>query len=429
MTVRSVSLIISLLFCQCVYAVDTDRLWLPKKYRSIKPKLLQAATEAENTERCLTVIAGEMIVRKNSDTHYYFVITCRDKSARTYNLSYLYPVSGAVIDLVAEQLPSQQRSKVEVVAVDDSGVDDKAALQFCRNQISTSADYLDGIDIIEEDISPVEETGSGFSYTIPFFAKSELGSNVRYQTHCTVSETGETIIELSLEREGAIAICRDSVRAEAIIYGRIRIDEDQITQTDNDSGYRFQLPFEVTNRIGTTIHYSSDCTIDEQGGAEAVVRLVASGALAICKDSLRTETLLMKSVEIDEDASQLTSEDDGVFRLDIPFTAKTRSGNVRHFKAHCDVDEEGETYIVTEIDSDTVVSVCIDELNNKTRNMKSVVILEEKISVVRDSDEDSYAISIPFNAKSPGGGQLKYQAECQIASSGLSRIELGARLD
>lgn len=430
MTVRRFSLIISLLFCQCIYAVDTDRLWLPKKYQSIKPKLLQAATEAENTERCITVIAGEMIVRKNSDTHYYFVITCRDQSARTYNLSYSYPISGTSIDLVAEQSSSLQHDKVEIVVVEDSVVDEKVALQLCRNEINTSIDYLDGIEIIEQDISSVEKAGSGFSYKIPLFAKSALGSNVLYQTHCVVSEAGDAEITLTLEREGAIAICRDSVRSEAIIYGRISIDEDQIVPVDNNTaGYRFQLPFEVKNQIGTTINYSSECTVDEYGEADVVVSLVTSGALAICKDSLRTETLLMKSVEIDEEASQVVSGNNGIFRLDIPFTAKTSSGHVRSFRAHCEVDEEGDTYIVTEVDSDAVVSICIDELNNKTKNMKSVTILEDKVSVVRDSDEDSYTIGIPFNAKSPGGGQLKYQAECKIESSGLSRIKLGARLN
>ncbi|MEH6558717.1 MAG: hypothetical protein V7459_08600 [Oceanicoccus sp.] len=429
MTVRCFSLIISLLFCQCIYAVDADRLWLPKKYQSIKPKLLQAANEAENTERCVTVIAGEMIVQKNSDTHYYFVITCRDQSARSYNLSYSYPISGTSIDLVAEQLSSLTHDKVEIVVVEDSVVDETIALQLCRNEINTSVDYLDGIEIIERDISPVKKQGSGFSYKIPLFAKSALGSNIRYQAHCVVSEAGGANVKLTLEREGAIAICRDSVRSEAIIYGRISIDEDQITQVDNTAVYRFQLPFEVKSQIGTAINYSSECSVDEHGEANVVVSLVTSGALAICKDSLRTETLLMKSVEINEEASQVISGSNGIFRLDIPFTAKISSGHVRSFRAHCEVDEEGDTYIITEIDSDAVVSVCIDELNNKTRNMKSVTILEEKVSVVRDSDEDLYTIGIPFNAKSPSGGQLKYQAECKIESSGRSRIKLRARLN
>lgn len=429
MTARRYLLILGLFFCQCVYAVDTNKLWLPKKYQSITPKLLQAALEAESSERCLSVIAGEMIIRKNSESHYYFVITCRDQDKRTYTLSYRYPVSGTAIDLVAEQLSAELRETVDVVTVKNTGVDEKTARLLCRIEISTSFDDLTGIEIIEGDISPVDTVNSGYSYTVPFFAKSELGSNVRYQAHCSVSAAGETVIELSLERQGAIAICRDSVRSEAAVHGRIHIDEEQITQIDNSAEYVFQLPFVATNQEGTSIDYNSKCTIKEQREADVVINLVASGALAICKDSLKSETVLMKSVVIAGDASQLISGNKGIFSMEIPFTAKTSLGKMLNFIAQCEIDEDGDTYVVTEIDRSTVASVCIDELNNQVRNMKFVAILEEKINVVGDADDGSYLVSIPFDARSPAGRQLKYEAECRLASSGRSRITLAARVE
>ena len=84
-------------------AVDENRLWLPKKFRALMPRLVATATLAEQRYRCNRVIAGEMIVSKNTPEHHYFVVTCRDQQQKSFNLSYLYPVVGSKPELIAEQ--------------------------------------------------------------------------------------------------------------------------------------------------------------------------------------------------------------------------------------------------------------------------------------------------------------------------------------
>ncbi|ARN74911.1 hypothetical protein [Oceanicoccus sagamiensis] len=419
-------LVASLLLAHSALAVDAKRMWLPKKYAAVKPKLLHAARDAESTERCNTVVAGEMIVRKNTAENYYFVITCRDSNLKTYNLTYQYPVAGTAPDLVAEQRSKEAQKKNKTVEIEETGVSGAQALQLCLNAFNKATDELDEVQVLEQP-APVE-LAPNYRYSLPFTAQSELGNDVLYSAHCQVESKGETQIELVLEEMGAVAICRDSLRAEAILYGRINIDTEAIESlpTEVEGGYMIELPFDVTNRIGSTIRYGSRCTIDAEGYSEVTIHLLPAGALAICKDGLLTETLLMKSVTIAEQASA-----EGIngnrFNFEIPFKANDPDGNQRNFKAFCEVDEEGEAYVSTEIDRDAIVAVCIGEVKRKTSKMKGVVILEDEIPALAGDEESGYVGIIPFDATNPMGKALHYQADCRVGGNGRSTIKLGAR--
>ncbi len=419
-------LVASLFTSHWALAVDAKRMWLPKKYASVKPKLMAAARDAESTERCQTVVAGEMIVRKNTAENYYFVITCRDANYKTYNLSYQYPVAGDAPDLVAEQRSKEAQKKNKAVEIEETGVSGEQALQLCFNAFNKATDELDAVALLEQP-APAK-LANNYSYKLPFTAQSELGNAVLYSAYCDVAKEGDTQLKIVLEQEGAVAICRDSLRAEAILYGRIKIDTAGITPlpTDKAGTFRIELPFDVKNRIGSTIRYGSLCTIDAEGYSEVTIDLLAPGALAICKDGLLTETLLMKSVEIAEQASA-ESINGKLFNFEIPFKANDPDGNQRNFKAYCQVDEEGEADVRTEIDRQAIIAVCIGEVKRKTQKMKSVVILEDQIPDLAGDEESGYVGIIPFNASDPTGKALHYQADCRVGGNGRSTIKLGAR--
>lgn len=419
-------LVASLCSGHWAFAVDAKRMWLPKKYASAKPKLLAAARDAESTERCQTVVAGEMIVRKNTAENYYFVITCRDANRKTYNLSYQYPVVGNAPDLIAEQRSKEAQKKNKTVVIEETGVSGEQALQLCFNAFNKATDGLDDVQVLEQP-SPAALAYS-YNYSLPFTAQSELGNDVLYSAHCQVEKEGETQLDVVLEEAGAVAICRDSLRAEAILYGRIKIDSEAINPLPvaTTNTFRIELPFDVKNRIGSIIRYGSLCTIDAEGDSEVAIELLAPGALAICMDGLLTETLLMKSVEIAEQASA-QSVDGNVFNFEIPFKANDPEGNQRNFKAYCRVDEEGEADISKAIDKDAIVAVCIGEVKRKTKKMKSVVILEDEIPELLGGEESGYVAIIPFDASNPAGKALHYQADCRVGGNGRSTIKLGAR--
>jgi hypothetical protein len=422
--------LISLLMSQSVWSVEASRIWLPKKYSEVKPKLMAAAQVAEETERCNTVVNGEMIVRKNTDEDYYFVITCRDQHNKTYNLTYLYPVVGNNPDLLAEQGSSteQTQTKAKAVDIESSSVNKEQALKLCLNSMASATKDLEEITIKDKDIKEVEERDNYFFYQIPFSTKTELGSPVIYRAECQVTLNGETGIQVILENEGALSLCKDSLRAEAVLYGRISLVEDEVTQLPavQRDGFHFQLPFEVKNRIGTVIRYGSECVLSAKGDSEITIGLLAPGALAICKEGLRTETLLMKAVNVAK-APSAESFAEGYFNFDIPFTANDPEGNQRNFKAVCQVDEDGDAYVETEIDPSAIFSVCVSELKNKTEKMKNVVILDGQSPILKRTIDDGYVGIIPFNAVDPAGRPLYYQAECRVDGSGRSQIKLSGR--
>ena len=418
-------ILLSLLSGQWAYAVSESRIWLPKKYSSAKPKLMLAAREAEQTQRCMEVVAGEMIVRKSTAEHYYFVIGCRDENFKTYNLSYRYPVIGEVPELVAEQISrnTQKKQKVEVA---DIGVSQQQVPSLCRNELAVVTDAQDEVTLLEELLTDPIEQADGFLYVMPYTALSELGNAARYRADCRVSKEGKAAIDITLERDGALVICLDSLRAESILLGRARVLEEAIAEAQTEAGgFRFQIPFDAKTRGSSPIRYSADCQVEADGSNDIEMTLQSLGALAICRDSLQMETFLMKSVEVAEQPlSQSRRGEAFLFRL--AFTAKARGGNQRSFNADCLVDEEGEAEVTTEIDQTAIVSVCLADLKVKTKTMLEVTILEQQIPPLIEEGE-SFVSIIPFDAKNPSGRVLRYQAQCRVDGSGHSKIKLKAR--
>lgn len=417
---------------QQVYAVDASRIWLPKKYQEIKPKLLDAAREAESSERCMKVVAGEMIVRKNTAEHYYFIVTCRDATFKTYNLTYLYPVAGNTPELLAEQLSLEEQAKQQEVDIEDDGVNEEQALTLCQNEMAKQIDEMDAVTVIEEEVGPVDLRQGYFHYQLPFTTRSGLGSAILYRGDCAVSPKGETTLDIVLEDAGALAICRDSLRAEAILYGRIAImDEGIEQQSDSAAGdYVYHLPFDVKNRIGTVIRYGSTCQVSQQGESEISIYLQQAGALAVCKDVLRTETLLMRNVLVAEQPSaeyREQTEAGEQFGFEIPFTASDPDGNTRNFKANCQVDEAGEAEVVTAIDKESIMGICIADVKRQTRKMIGVEVLEDQLPPLKRGTDGAYVATVYFDARNPGGRALHYQAECIVDGTGRTTIKLEAR--
>ncbi|WP_101759992.1 hypothetical protein [Oceanicoccus sp. KOV_DT_Chl] len=414
---------------QC-WALDESRIWLPKKYKAVKPKLLAAARDAERTERCVDVLGGEMIVRKNTADHYYFVITCRDSRFKSYTLSYEFPVAGEAPTMVAEQVSRAEQKKQQAVEVEEAGLDADKALKICRNQLTKLTDELDGVSVIEQEISKPFPRNGGFFYRLPMTAKSDLGNDVRYRIECEVAEQGDVEARLVLESAGALTICRDEVRAETVLYGRIQFDDEAIEALPDLRGFYYKIPFDVKNRIGSVIRYQADCQLSAEGDAQIGLELLPSGAFTICKDSLLTETLLMKSVEVAEQPSKektIETELGRRFSMVIPFKANDPDGNQRDFKASCLVDEEDVAEVVTAIDTAAIVEVCIGELKRETKTMLNVQVLHQQIPELEGNDESGYLAVIPFDALNPSGRTLQYQAECKVGGNGRSTIKLSAR--
>ncbi len=72
------------LYCGAVIAISDERLWLPESYKILHLKLVKAALQAENTDRCESVVSGTVHQGRSSLQHPVFKITCRDNRRNTY---------------------------------------------------------------------------------------------------------------------------------------------------------------------------------------------------------------------------------------------------------------------------------------------------------------------------------------------------------
>jgi hypothetical protein len=178
-------------------AVDADRLWLPKKYRHAMMKLENTAFNAESSERCTEVTEGRIDVYKSTDQRYYFIITCRDKLRKTYNISYYYPVEGTAPELVNEQklpepepeLLAEQEPQVPMISGDDAWQLCLAALQ------KRSAGMLDVL-MMEENPEPGMAPKEQYDYEIPLDAKDPRGTRLRYKGVCKVQAPDQVELKI-----------------------------------------------------------------------------------------------------------------------------------------------------------------------------------------------------------------------------------------
>ncbi|AFU98859.1 hypothetical protein [Simiduia agarivorans] len=68
--------------------LDINRLWLPKSYALHWTSLRAVAESAVATDRCVTLVRGEIARTKSTPEHPVFGITCRDENSRTFLLLY-----------------------------------------------------------------------------------------------------------------------------------------------------------------------------------------------------------------------------------------------------------------------------------------------------------------------------------------------------
>lgn len=405
------------------WGLDSSRLWLPVQYQQAMPQLEAAARLAENAQRCERVINGKLLVSKSSESHYYFLVTCRDSQARTYNLSYKVPVAGGPPMLVAEQRSGGSPGLVGAEGA--LSLTTEQAVEVCKTEFPAAVDTLDEVHLLESEIGQVIATDSGFEVSLPFTAQSDLGNRIRYSAGCQVSSDGNTQFVIALQPEGALVICRDQLRSESILLGRATFLENKITRLPSESGFQFNIPFDVRTLAIDAVRYLAHCSVNVDSDAELKLFLQPEGAFAICKQALATETLLMKGVVIDQEPEKLLRIEDR-FEISLAFDANSPDGNPRQFRAACHVDAEGEATVETALDKSAIVAVCVHGVRDSASNMIDVQVLENELPPLRE-DGEGYFAEIPFDARDPAGRLLHYKGECRVDEAGRTKVKLKPR--
>ncbi len=342
-------LIGGMLFPLWSWAVDPGVLWLPKKYSDARPKLMRAARDAENMERCKVVIAGEMIVSKNTSDEYYFVITCRDAGRRSYNLSYQYPRTSDGFELLAEQRSSLSTDKESTTLPGKDGVTREHAITMCTEALAEETVLTDWTEVLEDSIQELEHDNQWvFHLQFPFQGKNRFDELVEFNSDCYVDKKGVAQLELGkLHKEQALENCYEGLEDESILIGRIEVLFDQVSEVSHESqwAYRYNLPFTSKNKKAELVRYNADCLVSEDGDAEVETRVDVESIQNMCIDAVKKEARMMMSVQILQDKIQPVEEQEYNFYVQIPFDATDPVGRSLHYVGECNVNDAGRSQV------------------------------------------------------------------------------------
>jgi len=331
------------------WAVDPTVLWLPKSYSDARPLLLRVARSAEDNERCKLVIGGEMIVSKNTDDDYYFVITCRDALQRSYNMSYFVPRLGGAGELVTEQRSDKSAIKTGGLALDVNGLSKEQALEQCANSLAEKTILSGWTKVLDAQVAERELVPPWiYHFYYPFSAKNRLGQLVTFEASCVVDRDGISALKLgALHREQALEECYLGLEDEAILIGWTDLLYDQVLERSDkgDWAYRFNMPFNGKNRSGSLIRYNADCHVNEQAEAEVETHIDIEGIPALCLAALEKSSRKMLGVTLFPQEIESVEELEYEFHTSIPFDALNPSGKTLHYSGVCVVNDAGRSRI------------------------------------------------------------------------------------
>lgn len=422
---------VCLLLSASSQALDKSRLWLPSKYRDLMPALIDAAEQAEATRRCQWVINGEMNVQRSTDEEHIFTITCRDESHHSYLLTYQHQAGSHQTQLLSEQ----GKAKPRAATIDEQSnqaqltpsIDANTALEICSEAVATQTDEMGVVVFPDTQAKEVKSDQNGFFFRFLFDVSGVLGNNVRYRADCRVDNTESVNVEVFLEPAGALALCFDNLKEETLLMRHVAVNKEPLEAAIRDNGDFYNVvEFTTKSRRGSPIRYTAQCTVRPDGDANVTIVLDKSGALAICKDTLRSEAIALKGLQVIDEQVTEVQEDTAGFHYQMPFNALIPGAEQGLFLAKCHVDIDGTAEVNFRIDEKAVVPMCTDKLRQNTRTMIDVVVLEQADIDIEQKGEEFLA-AVPFNAKSPMGQTLHYRADCRVNSIGVTSVAISAR--
>lgn len=163
--------------------LDINRLWLPKSYALHWSSLRAVAESALATERCVTLVRGEIARARSTPEHPVFGITCRDENSRTF-LSLYDGLTLASLDADGGE------EKVEY----DPTILEQPFYEYCVSRWQeelVNMQNLSWVDAIENwQANRIEEferdgrRGAHFYFERDFDATDVAGAPLEYTAHC-----------------------------------------------------------------------------------------------------------------------------------------------------------------------------------------------------------------------------------------------------
>lgn len=238
------------------FALNPDRLWLPKRHSVLEPKMLASAMAAESTARCQEVINGQYSPAKSSEEGDYFIISCRDENFVSYNMSYWYSKDGSEPELVNEQ---NSRSAIAVSSSSDNSSDGSPAV--------TAEEPGFAVDAPEENI-PLEMD--------PDWGGADWGDREWNDLPADeVVADDDQVAEPPAGPPDHLQMCQKvaNEKTRSMIDVEWMKGEGMIAiERQTAEGSEIDLPFNAKNPVGVTLKYIARCSISHYDDVRVAIK-------------------------------------------------------------------------------------------------------------------------------------------------------------
>lgn len=169
--------------------LNTETLWLPKRYRKFKMPLIRAAKTTLLLDRCEEIKQGTIDLDQGSREHPMYRILCRQPDGNTYNEI----VDGLTFEtLVTEEVTDDEvmrRREANLVAACYAQVLEKTAMMKALSWLSPKRP------------EPLEINDAYAIYRWDFNAQSVDGDELHYKALCHVDIDGKPVTKVSSRRK------------------------------------------------------------------------------------------------------------------------------------------------------------------------------------------------------------------------------------
>lgn len=192
------AMLLAILMSQTTHALKEERLWLPKKYRTLMPELIRVAKLQESTERCLEVVKAKFDESTAKSAEHQFRIDCRDRQGITYSsfvtekgLLASVLTSTAVKSDVAEDVwegsEDQEISEATAINADELNIADMWSQCAKRFKDKKSRFKSAVLDLGAGPWYRLGDLGT-VSFYVAMDAKNHQDKNLEYVVMCDISE-------------------------------------------------------------------------------------------------------------------------------------------------------------------------------------------------------------------------------------------------
>ncbi len=272
--------------CEPAFALRESRLWLPKKYTYLMPRLIGAAYTAESSDDCVEVVDAQLDVGRSTKELPMFRIICRNVEGRTY----IVRLSGEPVSEATRQQAAKDAEKTNSAGVSvkqwqhsQGGSRTNSAKEISKTVEELEEDDAIDIDSILRDLEKGDEVDK-MNELNGFEGIEGIEIVDEDEDQSAESETPK-IIE-PIEAEKGWSICLNAVEKKTANMLNVKLHAEPRPQAEFTAAGEtiYPVDFEAANALGVMLNYRASCKVLSSG----IVRVT----IGTIKQELKTAEVL-----------------------------------------------------------------------------------------------------------------------------------------